>query len=192
MIAIRARSQRLSAPLLAVVAGGLVAGISCSLAGLADPPQGSASSGGGAASSGSGLVYEAEDAGLLGKFVIGHEPDASNGEYVYVPAGAGCSPGLSEVVFDVVPPNAGTYVIWARALAPNNNHETFFVSVDVGPQALLRLPVGYWEEVSVFDDAAEVKSAIHYAWDAGHHQVVFACRSDGTLLDRIRIDPVPP
>jgi len=176
---------------LAAVAAGLAAAASCSLAGLADPPQGSSSSSGGGGFA--PLLYEAEDAGLYGKFLVGNDSDASNGAYVYVPAGAGCSDGVSEVVFDVTVGAAGTYLIWARGLSNDSNHDSFFVSVDMGQPALFRLPhVGVWVEASVFDSASEVKTAILYQWNAGPHQVVFKCRNDGTLLDRIRIDTVPP
>jgi hypothetical protein len=188
----RARAPRPSALLLAAIAAGVVAAVACSLAGLADPPQASASSGSSEASSGSG-VYEAEDAGLYGKFVIGDDRDASNGEYVYVPQGAGCSDGLSEVVFDVAVGASGKYVIWARVYSNSSEHDSFFVSADMGPEALFRVPVlASWVEESVFDEASEVKTAIQYAWDAGSHRIVFKCRGDATLLDRIRIDTVPP
>jgi hypothetical protein len=138
-------------------------------------------------------VYEAEDAGLYGKFIIGDDPDASNGKYVYVPLGAGCSDGVSEVVFDVAVGAAGTYLIWVRGLSNDSNHDSFFVTVDMGQPLLFRVPhVGTWIEDGVFDDSSEVKTAIHFAWDAGHHQIVFKCRNDGVWLDRIRIATLPP
>jgi hypothetical protein len=156
------------------------AAATCSLAGLAGGPP---------------PIYEAEDAGLAGKFTIGTDPDASAGEYVYVPAGAGCTgqSGTGEVIFNVTVETAGSYMIWARLKAPDSNHESFFVSVDMGHQALFRATVlGDWVEDLVYDSSAEVKTPIVYALNAGAHQVLFICRSDGTLLDRIRLQATGP
>jgi hypothetical protein len=179
------RARDLGLVLTAVLAVPAAAATSCSLEGLA----------GGPASSGYGPIYEAEDAGLAAKFTIGSDPDASAGEYVFVPAGAGCTgqSGTSEVMFDVAVAAAGGYLVWARLKAPDSSHESFYVSVDMGPKALFRASVlGEWVEDAVYDSAAEVKSPIVYELEAGAHQILFVCRSDGTLLDRIRLQEVGP
>jgi hypothetical protein len=100
---------------------------------------------------------------------------------------------VSEVVFNVAVATQGTYLIWARGYSSDSNHDSFFVSVDKGPDALFRVAhVSAWLEEGIFDDASEVKTAIHYAWNAGQHQVVVKCRNDAVKLDRIRIDTLPP
>jgi hypothetical protein len=197
MVAARTRAPRLALLGGASIAVCLLAVGSCSLAGLADPPQASSSTGSGASGSGgsgpASLFYEAEDAGLYGSFVIGDDPDASNGKYVYVPVGVSCSDGLSEVVFDVALDAAGTYVVWARVSTNSSDHDSFFVSVDMGQEAVFRVPtLGPFVEEGVSDSASEVKAAIHYPWDAGDHRIVFKCRTAGAFLDRIRIEAAPP
>jgi len=184
------------------LAAAIVTLASCSLAGLATTASGAGASGAGSSSGseasgsssgGAGLLYEAEDAGLYGKFVVVDDPDASAGKYVIVPTGAGCSDGLSEVVFDVEVAAAGSYVIWARVQATDPSHDSFLVSADMGPEALFSVgePSTFVED-AVTDSSSDLKTAVHYAWDAGRHTVTFRCREDGTSLDRIRLDLAPP
>jgi hypothetical protein len=206
--------------LAALLTTGLVVAISCSLAGLSDPPPASSSSSASSSSAGSGgsdggggdavdagvdgrgggggatapkLIYEAEDAGIFGKYVIQSDPDASNGEYVIVPADAGSCSNDDYVVFNVTVSADGTYLIWTRVIGTGLHNDTFFVSADMGPYYMVRTSVlGEWVEDAVFDDTADVTTPIHYQWEAGAHQIIVVCRADDVSLDRIRLEAVPP
>lgn len=178
----------LSAPIPAVFVAA-----SCSLQGLADSPQASSSSSSGQGGAGAKLAYEAEDAALYGKFTTGKDPAASGGEYVFVPAGAGCSDGLSEVIFDVTVSAAGKYHLWATVSADSGLHDSFLVSVDGASPAVFSVPdKGSFVEEAVDDSSAAVKAPIVYALSAGAHHIVFRCREDGASLDKIRIEEAPP
>lgn len=196
-----------SPPLLfaALLTSGLVAAISCSLANLADPPQ--ASSGPSSSSAGSGggdtqadagpadakLIYEAEDAEIVGKYVILSDPDASNGKYVIVPSDAGGCSNDDYIVFNVAVSADGAYLIWTRAMGSGLHNDTFFVQTDMGPPYMVRTSVlGEWVEDAVFDANGEVTTPIHYMWEAGAHQIIVICRATDVGLDRIRLEAIAP
>jgi len=206
MARVRTRTLLFTAALMAPAPALFAAATSCSLQGLAEPTAASSSSGAlesssatsSSSSSGQGgagppLRYEAESASLYGKFVIGMDPDASGGEYVFVPTGAGCADGLSQVIFDVSVSASGKYVIWATVSADSGLHDSFFVAVDGADAAAFSVsPAGHFEEEALNDSFADVKAPIQYTWDAGSHKVVFKCREDGASLDRIRLQVAPP
>jgi len=59
--------------------------------------------------------------------------NASSGTYILVPNGGG-SNGFAAYTFQVT--SAGKYVVWGRVLAPNDNDDSFFVSMDGGSNSL--------------------------------------------------------
>ena len=206
---VRSRALILAALLMP---GGVIA-ISCSLAGLADPlqvssagPSSSSAAGGGAEagvddSGGNAeagvtdakLIYEAEDAEIVGKYVIVSDPDASNGAYVIVPAEAGSCINDDYLVFNVTASADGTYLIWTRALGTGLHNDTFFVQTDMGTPYMVRTSVlGEWVEDAVFDANSDAMTPIHYMWEAGAHQIILECRSVDTGLDRIRLEAITP
>jgi hypothetical protein len=181
----------------ALLSTGLAAAISCSLAGLADPPLASSSSGpGGGAGAGpvdAGKVYEAEDAQIVGAYVVLSDPDASNGKYVIVPVDAGSCNNNDYLVFNVTADADGTYLIWTRIRGTGLHNDTFFVTADMGPLYEVRTSVlGQWVEDAVFDTNAEVKTPIHYAWEAGAHQIILICRATDVSIDRLRLERIGP
>jgi hypothetical protein len=188
------------ATLLLASASTLLLAASCSLAGLTDPLATASSSGGAGAgatlpssSTGAGTVYEAENATLYGKFVILAGEHASAGKYVEVPSEAGCGDGLSVAAFDVAVDAENRYVILATASADSGLHDSFYVSVDNGPEVAFTVSnQAKFVEAAVNDSFSDASAPIRYPLDAGSHQILFKCREDGTQLDRIRLDIAPP
>jgi hypothetical protein len=196
--------------LAALLTQGLVIAISCSLAGLADPPQASSGSssagsgGGDAGADGSGgdddagvtdakLIYNAVDAEIFGDYVIQVDSDAGIGAYVVVPAEAGSCNNYDYLVFNVSVSAGGTYLIWARVLGTGLHNDTFFVQTDMGTPYMVRTSVlGEWVEDAVFDDTADVTTPIHYTWEAGAHQIIVECRSPAVPIDRLRLQQIAP
>jgi hypothetical protein len=191
------RRLRRSLLLAALLSMGLAAAISCSLVGLADAPLSSSSSGSGggagASAADAGTVYEAEDAQVVGAYVILSDPDASNGKYVVVPADAGSCSNDDYIVFNVTADADGTYLLWTRIRGTGLHNDTFFVQTDMGPTYEVRTSVlGQWVEDAVFDTNAEVKTPIHYAWEAGAHQIILICRATDVSIDRLRLERIGP
>ena len=145
------------------------------------------------------LYLEAESGTETSPMVTGNDSLASAGSYIYVPNGSGYSTGRAVIPFSV--PEAGSYAIWGRTIAPNTNDNSFFISVDT----------------EVKDDVVDATDQISTIWDvaistiwtwnrvnmrtspegavadrlfnlsAGPHTLYVSGREDGTELDRVLI-----
>ena len=110
-----------------------------------------------------------------------------------VPSEAGCGDGLSVAAFNVAVDAENRYVILATVSADSGLHDSFFVSVDDGPEVAFTVSrQGQFVEIAVNDSFSDANAPIRYPLEAGSHQILFKCREDGTQLDRIRVDIAPP
>src|SRR5437867_817024 len=75
------------------------------------------------------LALEAESATLVSPMAISSDANASGGKYISPTAD---SSGTATFTINI--PVAGTYVVWCRALSPDNSRDSFFVSVDGGTE----------------------------------------------------------
>ena len=84
-----------------------------------------------------GLVREAEEGTLSGSFVIGSDPAANGGQYVYIPGyGVNLTPDESQKMeFSFTVPATGAYRIKAWVYAPDGAHDSFLVRVNDNPAA---------------------------------------------------------
>jgi hypothetical protein len=131
------------------------------------------------------LYYEAEQVGLASPMTRKWHSSASHGQYV--------SSGTAEkglVSFWVDVPSAGTYVLWARVLAPTSSNDSLYISVDGGAEDIYDVAQQTWSSswqwsrvVGRNAGGAQIKLNL----TAGSHRILFRGREVNTGLDRIMI-----
>jgi len=134
-------------------------------------------------------VKEAEDGAIVHPMALTADPQASACDYVYSVRSSFAAPGVGSASYTFNAPRAETYYLWARVLALDWNHNSFFVSLDgaapVVHEILEAEAPWYnwaWERVELFDDP------IHgLPLQAGTHTLVFAGREEGARLDALVI-----
>ncbi len=143
-----------------------------------------------------GQVVEAEDAALIvPPLVIGSDPKASGGKFVWVPGQAGgeASGGVGRVLWVVNVPAEGLYTLAARVQTPTPADDAFPVRIrQRGRDALARTlwPAGahpQWQWADLPDQTGN--SPLHIRLHAGPAVVEILGRQAGTRLDAIRLDP---
>jgi hypothetical protein len=126
---------------------------------------------------------EAEDGTVNSPMERDADNSASSGMYVWVRNGSG-SGGSATYTFNVS--KSGKYIIWARVAAPNNNDDSFYVSVDGGSQSTWDLTLSskwVWDKVSHRGGA----NPVTYNLSAGKHTLLIKQREDGAKLDEFII-----
>lgn len=129
------------------------------------------------------LVIEAESSTPMAPMVVATDPAASGDSYVWAPDGVGSNhtaPGGPGFVSHTVAfPRDDNYYFWARVIAPDGSHDSFFVYVDSTPI------VNPWH----------VPNSSNWRWryigemplSEGDHDVIFLQRDHGTKLDRFLV-----
>ena len=113
---------------------------------------------------------------------------ASQGRYV---SSSAYSSGAVSLNFSA--PVSDVYVIWCRVLSPANNKDSFFVSVDGGPEDIYDTAQGTWSsdwQWTVVNGRAGTNQPLTlnprtFSLAAGNHTVVFRDREYETKLDKI-------
>jgi hypothetical protein len=106
----------------------------------------------------------------------------SGGKYLQVTEGSGShqtAPDEGKVLwFDVNVTNGGNFYLWALASGPDTSGDSFWVSVDGGPDTLLTLPAPpAWGWVRL--------SATPTSIPSGRHTLKVKVREDGARIDRL-------
>jgi len=136
------------------------------------------------------VTSEAETGTVTTPMVLATDPAASAGQYVWVPSGSTQSTpsttGSTTVNFSL--PDAGSYRVWGRVIAPADTNDSFWVRVDGGSWIQWNnIPLGTaWH----WDDVHDAGGVITFGLLAGQHTVTFAYRETGTRLDRVLITNV--
>lgn len=144
------------------------------------------------------VAFEAEDGVVLPKMVVGEDPAASGGQFVWQPGEPGGKGGAhagGTVTWRVRVERFGAYYLWARVLAPTSDDDSFFVRVMSDSSPLL--------------DQTEWHTGTHKTWEwtplrlrgerkplalslrKGIVFLEFHTREDGTKLDRIFLTDSP-
>jgi hypothetical protein len=134
-----------------------------------------------------GLFIEAESGELAMPMMQGDDAAASGGAFAYVPDGYGyrdasSKQGIAQYTFTV--PVEGDYTIWGKAIAPDGNSDSFWVTVDSGT------PI-WWD---IGNDGYTTTwrwgtvSTVHLA--AGQHTLALKWREAGAEVDRFYISNV--
>ncbi len=136
------------------------------------------------------VFLEAELATSVAPMMTRSHADASGGQYV---ASATSEQGTVRFEFDVE--QAGEYVVSARVLAPSANQDSFFVSIDGGPEDVFDAAEGTWGsewQWMVLNGRGGTGRPLALnprilTLSPGHHTLTFRGREAGTGLDRIMI-----
>ena len=138
------------------------------------------------------LVQEAEDGILNGNFVTSSDGNASGGEYIEVPEGAGNDwngTGRHFVEYCFTTSEAGTYRLKGRVLAPESNANSFFVRINNEPSGGYR-----WDTAKATGFIADYLNShggtdpVEVDLPAGEHRVILHLREDGTGLDTLELE----
>jgi len=153
------------------------------------------------------IILEAELSSITSPMVVGSETDYSDADpaipltqTTYVTSS---TPEAGSVLFTFNISTPGDYQIWCRVLALSAGTDSFYVSVDGGPEityvASDGTPVAAWKWTRVNRRVAATSFSVtprNFTFSSGTHTVRFRSREDNTFLDKIRItnDPtfVPP
>ena len=130
------------------------------------------------------ITLEAESGSLTAPMVVRSSLTASGGQYVEVPNGGGNNQndatfgGPGEVSFSINIPQAGTYALWARTIAPGGGSDSFYVTRNNSTVLIKEWSVPLsttwqWNKVA------------NISYTAGAHTLQFRQREDGTQLDQI-------
>ena len=120
--------------------------------------------------------WEAEAGIIHGAMTIGIGGGASGCYYVRC---LGSSDG--SVMFVVSVPVQGDYVLWGLVKAIDENADSFYASVDDGPEVLWDIPVGDWAWDRVTD--REVADPVVYTLSEGSHTITVRGRELDARLD---------
>lgn len=135
------------------------------------------------------IWFEAEQAfSISSPMQISADANASGGQYVSVPQGAGFSDGTrgGAVAYNFTAAHSGNYIIWGRVVAPSGNDDSFYVQLDGGTKYWWGLKNGLswkWDRVN----GVGVSDPIVFPLTAGSHTLEISWREDGSKLDRILI-----
>jgi hypothetical protein len=142
-----------------------------------------------------GTYFEAEAGLVAPRMVVGDDPAASGGRFVWMPTQEGEAAGRGgpgSVTFALKVVQAGEYFAWGRVLTPTSKSDSFFVRVA--------------REAEVLSDAVWA-TGIHRQWEwiriplggklptaglqfpAGDVRLQIRVREDGAKLDRLFITP---
>lgn len=137
------------------------------------------------------IWLEAEDGDTIAPMKRMEHAGASGGECVTSEREAASRKephpdGRSTHTFHVEEP--GTYVAWARVMAPAGDADSFWVRVDAGPWFKWKgIEVGRsWRWVPLYEEY-DSDAPLELNLDAGEHTLALAPREGGVMLDRIVI-----
>ncbi len=137
------------------------------------------------------LPIEAESGVLTSPMSMLSDGQASQGKCIVSSGGGGA-------VFTVKIPAAGDYTIWSRVIAFTSNNDSFFVSVDGGPEDVFDCaegkwsPVWQWSRVNGRNGSNPLTlNPRVFTLAEGTHTLVFRTRDPITYLDRLLITNDP-
>jgi len=134
-----------------------------------------------------GLAHEAEDGQLSGTLQVFADGTASGGAAIRSLEGSGNGLGVAQ--FCVTVTQAGSYRIDTVLKGLGGLSNSFWVSVDGGPERLFDTNAsGSWVADSVSQRGGA--DPVLFNLGVGEHEVRFRVREDGTQLDRITLTPV--
>lgn len=136
-----------------------------------------------------GLVQEAEDGQLFGKFTASDDALASGGSFVSASNGSGntfLGPSNDKASYCVLVPLSGEYQLKATTRASNNEDDSFFVTLNDTPSE------GYLWWVPQSTDFAESyvhnkSNLVTMQLESGKNFITFHLREDGTELDKFEL-----
>lgn len=144
-----------------------------------------------------GLYVEAESMALLAPFAIASDPNASAGQFIWMPGETGLGGGstTARATLHLKLDKPAAVHLWGRVIAPSPNDDSFFLRVLSGQREALKPSTWStgvhktWTWVRVVPEGGRPPAPL--ALDAGPATLELTVREDGTKLDRlfITLDP---
>ncbi|MBC7233442.1 MAG: peptidoglycan DD-metalloendopeptidase family protein [Chloroflexi bacterium] len=137
----------------------------------------------------SALQQEAEDGTIEAPMVIGSDPGASNGRYVYSPVSHN-----GQVALRFFVPEEGDYQVWGRAWGDGYGGDSFTVRVDGGPLVTWDVPIEGWTWVPVTNRDQTGNALVQHYYLTGNtwHTVTVRAREAGARLDVVELRSTTP
>ncbi|MGQ9494041.1 MAG: peptidoglycan DD-metalloendopeptidase family protein [Anaerolineae bacterium] len=130
-----------------------------------------------------GLSQEAENGRIMSPMTTGYDATASGGRYVYSPQSYA---GYTDLSFYIS--QEANYNIWGRVSADSYGTDSFWVTVDGGPEALWDIPIGPWVWVPVTHRTNSGSTLTQiYRLTSGLHQIRVRAREAGARLDILEL-----
>ena len=134
---------------------------------------------------------EAEAGGLAAPMDVREGRHASGYRYVQAPKAAPEGEGTVTFAFEVA--ETGPYVVWGRILAPDDDENSFFVSLGEGEEVIWDVPKRRktskrwtWDPVSARRDGETVNPVV-FNLEPGRHMLRVRNRESGTRLDGVLV-----
>ncbi len=144
----------------------------------------------------SSFYLDIASAQLAGGFTLQTDPSAPNGEYLSPPSPPSLQqPGDASAEYALNVACTGDYLIWGRIHGPGVDNNTFWFRIDDGTFYVWRLSTGviwYWKAAT---SGTAYDTPLHFALDAGAHQLVFRNAATGVGLAGLYVaipGDVPP
>ena len=134
------------------------------------------------------LLLEAEQATVVAPMRLVPDARASGSIYVSSPQG-----GQGNVSFPIQVADSGVYSVWCRVISPDDGTDSFFVSVDGGPEDIYDTSPNTWGKNWQWTqlNGRVLGGPRLLALSPGEHTIAFRCRESGTSLDAIYLTSNP-
>ncbi len=127
---------------------------------------------------------EAESGSVQSPMVIAASTNASSGRYVYSQ-----SSESGAVTFNLNASLTGNYVIWCRILSVNSSSDSFYISLDGGPETVYSTAQNIWSKTWQWTriNAGTSTDALLFPLGQGSHTLRFRAREQSTMLDSLYV-----
>lgn len=127
---------------------------------------------------------EAESGSVQYPMVVAASANASSGRYVYAgenEAGA--------VAFNLNAAVAGNYVVWCRILSVSSSSDSFYISLDGGPEVIYSTAQSIWSKTWQWTriNSTNSSDALLFPLGQGPHTISFRAREQSTMLDSLYV-----
>jgi hypothetical protein len=134
------------------------------------------------------VFLEAESGTLQSPMAVAADSKASNGRFIY---SSRSEQGTVTMRFDVAEPDG--YMVWCRVLSADSSTDSFYVSVDGGPEEIYRTAPNSWSSQWQWTRMNDENTGAPrvFALGAGAHTLTFRSRESSTLLDAVYVSNDP-
>lgn len=127
---------------------------------------------------------EAESGSVQSPMVIAASTNASSGRFVYSQ-----SSESGAVTFNLNASITGNYVIWCRILSVSSSSDSFYISLDDGPETVYSTAQNIWSKTWQWTriNAGISTDALLFPLGQGSHTLRFRAREQSTMLDSLYV-----
>jgi hypothetical protein len=134
------------------------------------------------------VFLEAESGTLSSPMAVALDSKASNGRFIY---SSRSEQGTVTMRFDVT--EVDSYMVWCRVLSVDSSMDSFYVSVDGGPEEIYRTAPNSWSSQWQWTRIDDLTTGVPrvFTLTSGTHQLAFRSRESSTLLDAVYVSNDP-